>query len=164
MYKLRGKWHLRHVQEGDSVFLAELYASRRGDLRLLAMDAALISNMIAMQQKIQMQGVEQSFPAALHLIIAEPDQAIGRVIIDLGVADIRLVDIAIMPSRQRQGIGRAVLRELQTMAMQKDIGMSLAVECTNIPARNLYFDMGFVIHSADVMFEQMHWRDAKKGV
>ncbi|MFZ6774897.1 GNAT family N-acetyltransferase [Undibacterium sp. SXout7W] len=142
--------------------MAELYASRRGDLRLLEVDEAFIGSMIAMQQKIQMQGMEQSFPDAQHLIIAEPDQSIGRVVIDFGVTDIRLIDIAIMPSRQRQGIGRAVLAALQAMAMQKDLGMSLAVESTNIPARNLYFDMGFVTHSVDAIFEQMHWRDAMK--
>ncbi|MFZ6746075.1 GNAT family N-acetyltransferase [Undibacterium sp. JH2W] len=158
MYKLPGTLKLREVSGDDQSFLDVLYASRREDLRQMPMDAAFISKMIKMQQHVQMEGIRMNFPEAVHFIIEDAGQRAGRIIIDTGETDLRLIDIAIAPHAQRQGIARIILNAMQLEAQGKDIGISLAVEQTNFVARGLYLQMGFVVHSADHLFEQMHWR------
>ncbi|MES2036974.1 MAG: GNAT family N-acetyltransferase [Pseudomonadota bacterium] len=158
MYKLPAALMLRKVSDDDQVFLDALYVSRREDLRQMPMDAAFIAQMIKMQQHVQMEGVRMNFPEASHLIIEDADQPVGRIIIDTGSNDLRLVDIAIIPAAQRKGIAKAFLLAMQADAQSQGKGVSLAVEQTNFAARGLYLQLGFVAHSADALFEQMYWR------
>jgi len=158
VYKLPAALALREVHDDDQAFLDALYASRREDLRQMPMDAAFIAQMIKMQQHVQMEGVRMNYPDAMHRVIERAGQAVGRVIINAGSDDMRLIDIAIIPSAQRQGIARAILLALQADAQGQGKGVSLAVEQTNFAARGLYLQLGFVAISADALFEQMHWR------
>ncbi|MFZ6735786.1 GNAT family N-acetyltransferase [Undibacterium sp. Ji42W] len=158
MYKLPAALALRKVNDDDQAFLDALYASRREDLRHMPMDAAFIAQMIKMQQHVQMEGIRLNYPEALHLMIEDDGQPVGRVIIDTGSNDVRLVDIAIIPAAHRQGIARAMLQALQAHAANHGKSVSLAVEQTNFAARGLYLQTGFVALSTDELFEQMQWR------
>ncbi|MFZ6780734.1 GNAT family N-acetyltransferase [Undibacterium sp. Ji83W] len=158
MYKLPAALALRKVNDDDQAFLDVLYASRREDLQQMPMDAAFIAQMIKMQQHVQMEGIRMNYPDAGHWLIEDAGQPVGRVIIDTGSNDVRLVDIAIIPAAQRRGIAKAILLAMQADAQSQGKGVSLAVEQTNFAARGLYLQSGFVVHSADALFEQMYWR------
>ncbi|PXX36799.1 acetyltransferase (GNAT) family protein [Undibacterium pigrum] len=158
VYKLPAALGLREVHEDDQAFLDVLYASRREDLRQMPMDAAFIAQMIKMQQHVQMEGVRLNYPEARHVIVEHAGQPVGRVIIHAGSDELRLIDIAIIPSAQRQGIAKTILLALQADAQDQGKGVSLAVEQTNFAARGLYLKLGFVALGADALFEQMHWQ------
>ncbi|MFZ6658743.1 GNAT family N-acetyltransferase [Undibacterium sp. TJN19] len=157
MYKLTGERQLRPLRESDQVFLDDLYASRRLDLQQLPMAPVIVAQMIKMQQHVQMSGIQQHFPEAQHFIVEEAGQPVGRVVIDAGTSDLRLVDIAMMPQAQRKGIARSVLRAMQEEALENNLNISLAVEIHNQAARALYLQMGFFVQGSDGLFEQMHW-------
>ncbi|MFZ6770512.1 GNAT family N-acetyltransferase [Undibacterium sp. Di26W] len=157
MYKLTGERQLRMQREDDQVFLDALYASRRQDLQQLPMDAVVVAQMIKMQQHLQMVGMRQHYPEAQHYIVELAGKSVGRVIIDAGANDLHLVDIAIAPEVQRNGIARSVLLAMQEQALEKNLGISLAVELRNPGARALYLQMGFLVQSSDGLFEQMRW-------
>ncbi|MFZ6872268.1 GNAT family N-acetyltransferase [Undibacterium sp. Di27W] len=159
MYKLPAALALRKVLDLDQAFLDALYASRREDLRQMPMDAAFIAQMIKMQQHVQMEGVRMNYPDAGHYLVEDAGLAVGRVIIDTGEADLRLLDIAIIPSAQRQGIARAILQAMQAEAQEQGKGIRLAVEQTNFAARGLYMQLGFTVQSTDALFDQMYWHD-----
>lgn len=158
VYKLPAALALREVHDDDQAFLDALYASRREDLRQMPMDAAFIAQMIKMQQHVQMEGVRMNYPDAWHYIIEDAGRPVGRIIIATTDYDLRLVDIAITPAAQRRGIARALLRAMQTEAKEQGKNIRLAVEQTNFVARGLYLQLGFVVHSADALFEQMQWQ------
>jgi len=157
VYKLTGERQLRTIRDGDQDFLDALYASRRPDLQQLPLDPVALVQMIKMQQRVQMAGIQQYFPEAQQFIVEQAGIAVGRVIIDAGANDLRLVDIAIAPEAQRQGIARSVLLAMQEQAMEKNLAVSLAVELSNHAARMLYLQMGFVVQSNDGLFAQMCW-------
>ncbi|WP_422980098.1 GNAT family N-acetyltransferase [Undibacterium sp. Ji49W] len=157
MYKLTGGCQLRAPREDDQAFLDVLYASRRLDLQQLPVDPVVVAQMIKMQQHVQMAGIRQHFPDAQHWIVEQTGQPVGRVIIDAGTNDMRLVDIAIAPEAQRQGIARSVLLAMQEEATEQNQVVSLAVELSNHAAKALYLQMGFLVQSTDGLFEQMHW-------
>lgn len=77
--------------------------------------------------------------------------------VDTGVSDIRIVDIAVLPFAQRAGAARTVLQALQASAREHGLGMSLAVGKANTAARALYRSQGFTVSSDDGLFEQMAW-------
>ncbi|MBI1772089.1 MAG: GNAT family N-acetyltransferase [Burkholderiales bacterium] len=158
MYKLPAALALRKVSDDDQAFLDALYASRREDLRQMPMDAAFIAQMVKMQQHVQMEGVRMNYPDAGHWLIEDAGQPAGRVIIDTGSNDVRLLDIAIIPAAQRKGVAKAILLAMQADAQSQGKGVSLAVEQTNFAARGLYLQLGFIACSADALFEQMYWR------
>ncbi|MDE2430634.1 MAG: GNAT family N-acetyltransferase [Burkholderiales bacterium] len=160
MYKLNGELSLRAVTEHDQSFLDDLYISRREDLQQLGLASAMLDQLIKMQQQAQSLGIHQHYPNADYWIVAHGNQAVGRVVVDAGSTDFRLVDIAIIPAAQRKGIAREILFAMQERARHQNMGISLAVEKNNNVARSLYLGMGFFVHSDDMLFEQMHWRAA----
>ncbi len=61
----------------------------------------------------------------------------------------RIVDVAILPSMQRQGYGRALLAHCINYAVAKHkYNLNLDVETSNQSALNLYLDLGFSVHNA----------------
>ena len=67
---------------------------------------------------------------------------LGRLVLDRRTDDIRVVDVALMPEEQGQGIGTAVLREVLAEADVAGVPVTLHVVATS-PARRLYERLGF---------------------
>ncbi len=162
VYNLPGTLHLRAVDEADSEFLEELYFSRRADLQQIPGDAQFVRQLIKMQQQMQAVGIRNNFPVARHLLLEDGSVRIGRLVVDIGASDVRLVDIALLPEVQGRGIGRKVLQAMLEDALSQGLSMSLAVEKNNVRARALYLSAGFHVHSEDSMFEQLHWHPESK--
>lgn len=160
MYILPQPFGLREVTANDQAFLDALYFSSREDLQQLGGDPGFVAQLIKMQQQVQQMGLRSNFPDARQWVLESGGRAIGRLVVDFGSADIRLVDIAILPDARRTGAAKAVLRALQAAAAGQRLGMSLAVSKTNPAARSLYQGLGFQVTSEDEVFEQMAWRAA----
>ena len=76
----------------------------------------------------------------------------GRLYVDRREAEIRVVDIAILPEYQRQGIGTHYLTQLIEEAKNMGKKLNLHVERNN-PAMKLYQRLGFkVVYEGDVYF------------
>lgn len=158
MYTLPEPFELRPVGAGDQEFLEDLYFSSREDLHQAVPDPALLRQLIAMQRKMQQTGFEQGFPAARHFVIQCGGRPMGRVVVDEGPLDLRVVDIAIAPADRRSGAARAVVQALQATAAARNLSVSLAVAKSNHAARSLYLGLGFSVRSQDPVMEQMAWQ------
>ena len=157
MYSLPSPFVLRQALATDQEFLDALFTSTRDDLTFAGLDPVMQQQLLKMQQGVQQAGFTTHYPDALHLVIERAGQPIGRVVVDTGVSDIRIVDIAILPFAQRAGAARAVLQALQESAREHGLGMSLAVGKANTAARALYLSHGFTVSLDDGLFEQMAW-------
>jgi ribosomal protein S18 acetylase RimI-like enzyme len=149
---------LRPALEQDAGALAALYRSTRKDLLALPMPAAFIDQFIQQQQQFQAVGIQQQHPQAQTQVLELQGQVVARIIFDHSGDDLRLIDIAVLPGAQRQGLGRALLMHLQQMAAAHHASLSLRVFKDNGKARTLYLSAGFHILSEDAMSEQMQWR------
>lgn len=158
MYTLPAPFELRPVDAHDQGFLEELYFSSRQDMHQAVANATVLRQLIALQRQVQQAGFEQNYPNAQHLIVMHSGSSIGRVVVDSGPTDLRLVDIAIAPSARRIGAANLVLRALQDAAVVLDLPIRLSVARSNQAARNLYLGLGFTVHSQDPVLEQMTWR------
>ncbi len=148
---------MRHVMAEDQKFLDALYADSRPDLQALRSEPHVFASIIAMQQRVQQQGLAEQFPKAEQWLILSQQQPVGRVVLDWSNTDLRIIDIAIATAAQRQGIASALLKAMQHKAAQYHRGMSLAVSHTNAPALALYQNLGFVLRQSDNVFAQMMW-------
>jgi ribosomal protein S18 acetylase RimI-like enzyme len=100
-----------------------------------------------------------NYPAAENWIILDSDGTpIGRHLIDRTPYGYRCVDIAILPTHQRSGLGTAALRLLQqqTAALQPPAECHLQVNKDN-PALRLYLRLGFLPFAEDELSYEMKW-------
>lgn len=151
---------VRTADDGDQEFLKRLYASTRDDLRRMTADPVFVESLIALQQNMQAAGYRNAYPDAQYLIVEQHGEAIGRLVLNIGSDDMRLVDIAFLPQARGKGFGTAVLRALQRSAAQVRLPVRLSVHAGNARARCLYAALGFQFESGNDMAEQMIWKDA----
>jgi len=151
-------FHIRSVHARDQEFIDTLYRSTREDLLRLPMDPVFIDDLIRSQQQIHALGVQQNHPNAQTKILESQSQALGRMVFEHTADDIRLIDIAVLPGAQRQGLARYMVQHLQQMAGSHQASLSLRVVKSNFKARRLYLSAGFQIVGEDALSEQMRWQ------
>lgn len=83
----------------------------------------------------------------------------ARIVVNVGAAELRLVDIAVLPEARGSGIGTRTLRALQRCAADQGLALTLSVHHSNPNARRLYQAMGFRTRTRDDMAEQMIWNN-----
>jgi len=149
---------LRPSRETDREFLVALYASTRAqELDSTGWTDTQRDAFVRMQFDLQDRHYRHVFPSAAHSLILRGGQPIGRVIVDRGQREIRVVDISLMPEHRGQGIGSALLRRVTAEAAVAGVPVGLSVEATN-PARQLYERMGFVVTDASATYMSLEWR------
>jgi GNAT superfamily N-acetyltransferase len=149
----------RAPHDSDANFLARLYASTRLDLHSATADPAFVAALIAMQQRFQAAAYRDAYPGARYLLLEQDGAPCGRIVVDAGAAALRLVDIALLPERRRQGLGSHIVRALQACAARHAAPMTLAVHHANPHARRWYAALGFVPLSRDALSEQLMWNN-----
>jgi ribosomal protein S18 acetylase RimI-like enzyme len=147
----------RPAEPADDDFLAQLYASTRADLLHIPVPREVVDAIIRHQQQLQGQGYAASFPRAQYLVLEHLGAPVGRLVLNEGAGELRVVDISIMPRERRRGHARAVLLSLQERARACSAALTLRVHRHNLNARALYASMGFVAISGDEVSEQMRW-------
>lgn len=91
------------------------------------------------------------------MIVCEGATAIGLLKVTRAAGEWHVHQIQILPSRQRQGIGEAVLRQLLAEAARVHVPVSLSVLRGN-PAGRLYERLGFRLVSETERGANLVWR------
>lgn len=91
------------------------------------------------------------------MIVCEGATAIGVLKVTRSAGEWHVHQIQILPARQGQGIGEAVLRELLSDAARAHVPVSLSVLRGN-PARRLYERLGFRLGSETEHGANLVWR------
>lgn len=134
---------LRLASDADRPFLRELYASvRESELAAVPWSAEQKRAFCDDQFALQDRHYREHYPGAQFLIIEVDGRPVGRWYRALVGGELRLLDIALLPSIRGQGIGSRLLRELVAEADAGGHPTVLYVEPEN-PARRLYARMGF---------------------
>lgn len=103
-------------------------------------------------------------PRGRDLGITQGGEVVGRILLDLaddtGTVDdaaLWLVDIAVHPARQRQGIGAEVLRSLLDAAGATHRRVQLTA-VFGTPALSWFLASGFEEAGGDALYRQLEWR------
>ena len=151
---------LRNREDGDLPYLRALDAAIRGGMLMgVAWSEVERTRFLDTQFTLQHRHFLTCYGAADFLVIQQRAQPIGRLYIDRSRSVWRIVDIAIEPSRQRHGLGRALLQWIQRAARRTGAdGIDLHVAHDNPGAARLYAALGFVdAISAFATHRRMTW-------
>ena len=148
---------IRPSRDADKPFIKSLYNATRDDLRLIDAESDFVEALIEQQQQAQTVGYGDQFPNAMYFIVEKLNERIGRVVIDFGSNEIRIVDIAFIPQARNKGYGTTVIRALKQAAGTACAPLVLTVYKSNSVAKRFYEQEGFKVEQSDQMTELMAW-------
>ena len=157
-YKTAPSIELRPATPADQAFLQRLYASTRGmEFRLHGCDAATEAMLQNVQFKAQQTDLQLQYPDAEATIIVERERPIGRLYVQYSDNEVRLIDITLLPEYRGRGIGKGLLRGLQTHGQRLHLPVRLNVLIGN-PAQRLCQRCDFIMQGLDGLHAAMEWR------
>lgn len=148
---------LRPQRDADAPFMAALYNSTRDDLRMAIAENDFIEELIEMQFRAQREGYGQQFPNAMYFIVERHNEPIGRVAVDFGPNEVRMIDLALIPPARNKGLGTDVIRALQAAANKARAPLTITVMKDNPRAALLYTSLGFRIEQQTQSHALMAW-------
>jgi GNAT superfamily N-acetyltransferase len=135
---------LQAAGPADEEFLATVYSStRQAELAALPWSDDQRRAFLAMQHRAQHTDYHGRFPHAAFDLILAGGVPVGRLYVDQGAVEHRVIDIALLPEFRGQGIGRRLLEQVLAGATSARVPVRLHVEAGN-RATTLYRRMGFV--------------------
>lgn len=148
-------YELRPASPDDRAFLLQLFSENRADAFAAAgLDESQLRSLLQMQFNAQSQQYARDFPCHQQHIIEQNSQPVGQLITNETDTALRIVDIAILPEFQNQGLGSQVLKNLISSAADQDKSVHLSVESAN-PARRLYSRLGFRERASNGIYVEM---------
>ena len=148
---------IRPSRDSDRPFMESLFKSTQDDLRMIDAEDDFIETLIDQQHHAQTVGYGEQFPNAMYFIIEKVGEPMGRIVIDFGPNEIRVVDVAFVPRARNKGYGTSVLRALKSAAGSAHAPLMLSVNRENHAARSLYQREGFRIEQRFGMNDLMAW-------
>ena len=145
------------ITNQDMAFLSELYRTTRWQEVMQApWTDEQRKSFLQQQFDAQHQHYLTHYPKAEKLLIKKQGNYIGRIYVDRDEQSICLIDVALMPSHQQQGIGTALLQELLLEAQQQQATVMIHVENFN-PAYQWYLKHGFKQVEDKGVYQYMEW-------
>lgn len=146
----------RLATESDEVFLREVfYEIRSPEFGLAEMSQRQLHDLLVHQFQVRTAQFAGIFPGAEYHILTRDGADVGYEILWRD-ADIRLIDIAVLPRFQNQAIGTESLRALLDEAAKEGKAVILSVEIFN-PARRLFQRLGFQEIEDAGIYKRMRW-------
>jgi ribosomal protein S18 acetylase RimI-like enzyme len=147
---------LTPVAAQDQAFLFQLFCATRPEL------AGFPEPLLQMQFRAQSLGYAAQYPGADHQLVLLKGRPVGQLLVDRSAERVHLVDVALLPQSQGQGIGSTLLQSLQAEAAAAGLPLRLSVFATN-PARHLYERFGFTVTEHKDLYLAMQWLPASGG-
>jgi ribosomal protein S18 acetylase RimI-like enzyme len=150
---------LRPATEDDYEDLVRVYASTRAAelAQVTWWDDSQKLAFCRAQYDAQKEEYEARFPGAEYDVILLEGRTAGRIWVGRDEAEIRLLDIALLPEVQRQGVGAALVGALIDEARSTGKRLRHMVFVLNEGARRFYERLGFRVIGEFAGYLQMEW-------
>lgn len=134
---------LRPIAADDMELLCRVYGStREEELAQVEWAEGQKEAFVQMQFDAQHRYYQANYLGAQFQVILVDDQPAGRLYLHRRAAEIRIVDIALLPEYRNRGVGSALLRDILAEGERAGLPVTIHVECFN-PALRLYERLGF---------------------
>jgi ribosomal protein S18 acetylase RimI-like enzyme len=148
---------LRPATDADRDVLLSVYASTRDEeLSQVVWPEGQREAFVRMQFDLQDAEYHRVYPDASFDVIELGGVPAGRLYVDRRPGDLRIIDIALLPSFRGAGIGGLLLADLLAEAAGAGAKVSIHVEINNRAAR-LYERLGFVAVAEQGFYRRMEW-------
>lgn len=154
---------LRAETADDLEFLRALYCSvRRDEFAAVNWPEEVLRGFLAGQFQIQTGQYALNYPAMERWIVEIRGSPVGRLYVLRGGAELRVIDISLLPESRGCGIGTALLSQLCREADLRGLPFRLHVEARN-PALRLYRRLGFIENDNAGVYRAMERRPRPDG-
>jgi ribosomal protein S18 acetylase RimI-like enzyme len=110
-----------------------------------------------MQRRARGQSYRASFPQARWLIAERNGEAVGELIVGEVAGCAYIIDVTVVPERQGQGLGTALVGVIMRESGPGGVRASVAVD--NAASRKMFARLGFVERAgADEVNLEVVWR------
>lgn len=134
---------LRPITDDDQHFLFQLYTSTRtGEKELVGWEDEPWEVFLRMQFNIQHSQYMQNYEHPTFDIVMLGSTPVGRLYVNRGANEIRIVDISVLPEYRGRGIGAGLLSIIFLEGDDRGVPVTLHVERNN-RALALYQRLGF---------------------
>lgn len=149
---------LRPIQLSDVPFLFDLYAgTRAAELAQVDWTAEQKHAFLSHQFDAQRRAYADTYGEADFFVVLCDGAPAGRLYLARWSAEIRIVDIVLLPDYRGRGIGSGLIRDVQEQAAAAGQAVSIHVERFN-PAKRLYERLGFRLAAErDAVYLLMRW-------
>lgn len=128
----------------DHSFLLSLFSeTREEELRQIPWPAEEKAAFLSQQFAAQHIHYVRNYDLTGFFLITRDGAPIGRLYLDRGPAEFRIVDISLTASARGQGLGSAIMSSIFAEADAAGLPVTIHVEFNN-PAQRLYLRLGFV--------------------
>jgi GNAT superfamily N-acetyltransferase len=150
---------LRPVDPGDQPFLLKLYGtSREKELAQVEWAEGQKEVFLRWQFELQQTEYETRFPGSRYDVIVVDGVDAGRMWVGADAAQVRLLDIAILPDYQNRGVGTALIEQLIEEVRASNKQLRHMVFVYNDDAHRFYERLGFVVIEDLGGYKHMEWR------
>lgn len=151
---------LRPVSAADERFLFALYAStRQEELDAWGWDEPARATFLKLQFNAQQTGYRTQFPQATFQLVLLDGHPAGWLVVNRAPAELRLVDIALLPAHRGGGVGTGLIQRLLAEATEAHLPVRLRV-LRGQRARQLYERLGFFQTGEHGAHVEMEWSGA----
>jgi ribosomal protein S18 acetylase RimI-like enzyme len=150
----------RPEREADEEFCFDLFCgSRAPGGNLAALDAPLRERLMRQQFAGQSASYRASYPNARFEIVECDGAPIGRIVIARTPDAVLIVDIALIASQRRRGIGASLVNGVLDEARAAGLPVRLSVFASNAAALRFYLRLGFNPIASSALGMRLEWRD-----
>jgi GNAT superfamily N-acetyltransferase len=152
---------LRPVSEADESFLREVYSSTRTEeLAQVPWDDAQKASFLRMQFDAQGRYYHEVYPNGAFDVILIDGEPAGRLYVNRGPDEVRIIDIAMLPAYRNRRIGTHLIGALQAEAALARKPLRIHVERFN-PAMRRYERLGFQPIADRGVYLFLEWKSAE---
>jgi ribosomal protein S18 acetylase RimI-like enzyme len=148
----------RPVEPADEPLLYQLYAGTRADeLSRVPWSPEEKAAFVRMQFDAQHRHYQEHYVNASFDVVLVDGEPAGRLYVDRGRDEIRLIEITMLPTWRNRGLGSGLILALQREAEAGGTALTVHVERFN-PALRLYERLGFVMLEERGPYLFLEWR------
>jgi ribosomal protein S18 acetylase RimI-like enzyme len=151
---------LRPARAEDEAFLHQVYGSTRAEeLDQVDWSEDQKQAFVDAQFAAQRRSYLNNYPGAEFLVVMAAGEPAGRLYLHRRRAEIRIMDLALLPTYRGRGIGSHLLRQIMAEAQADGRQVTIHVEKFN-PALRLYQRLGFRVLQDEGIYYFLAWERA----
>jgi len=141
----------------DQKFIKQLIKDNRDDIRAADGEKDYLESVVDMQEKAMQTGYGETFGNAAHFIIEKVGVSVGRLLMESGGTEVRIVDLQFIPKAQDKGYGPTIIGTLQQIAAAQRVQLAITVVRNRVKLKQWLALKGFVVEESDPAADRMVW-------